>query len=108
LKIISRTDLIDNASLGFEKLEDRVFLDINEAIESVRWPPGNKNFTIHPQSGKKAGQGNGVKPIKEAFAQARQGIKRSGQRRPSSHRFWGSELRSPFSASIFASRLYPM
>lgn len=38
-----------------------------EAVAKVRWPPGGKNFTIHPQSGKLRGEGNGVKPIKLDF-----------------------------------------
>lgn len=31
------------------------------------WPPGALTFTIHKQSGKKRGEGNGVTPIKTAF-----------------------------------------
>ena len=37
-----------------------------DAIKAVHWPPGTGSFTIYPESGKKRGQGNGVKPIKEA------------------------------------------
>ncbi len=33
----------------------------------MKWPTGASHFTIHPESGKKRGKGNGVKPIKEAF-----------------------------------------
>jgi hypothetical protein len=40
-----------------------------EAVRSADWPPGSGSFTIYPQSGKKRGEGNGVKPIKnEAIA----------------------------------------
>ena len=39
---------------------------ILEAIDAVVWPPGSDRFTIHPQSGKKRGEGNGVTPIKNA------------------------------------------
>lgn len=31
------------------------------------WPPGSKQFTIYPESGKKRGKGNGVKPIKDGL-----------------------------------------
>jgi hypothetical protein len=57
LKLVTITPLIDAGGLS----------DVRAAIDAVRWPPGTSNFTIHPQSGKKRGEGNGVKPIKEAF-----------------------------------------
>lgn len=41
--------------------------DIQQAIKSIVWPVGKRSFTIFPQSGKKRGEGNGVKPIKDAF-----------------------------------------
>ena len=43
-------------------------MTLNQALSAVRavdWPPGSGAFTIYPESGKKTGQGNGVKPIKE-------------------------------------------
>lgn len=39
---------------------------VAEAVISVDWPPGTGSFTIYPQSGKKRGEGNGVRPIKES------------------------------------------
>lgn len=41
--------------------------DLQYAIKSIVWPVGKRSFTIFPQSGKKRGEGNGVKPIKDAF-----------------------------------------
>lgn len=41
--------------------------DLRVAIARIRWPPRSRSFTIFPQSGKKRGEGNGVKPIKDAF-----------------------------------------
>jgi Restriction endonuclease BamHI len=41
--------------------------DLLQAIRSIVWPPHKRSFTIFPQSGKKRGEGNGVKPIKDAF-----------------------------------------
>jgi hypothetical protein len=38
--------------------------NIIEAVTSVDWPLGTGKFTIYPESGKKRGEGNGVKPIK--------------------------------------------
>lgn len=37
---------------------------IHTAIVTAEWPVGSGSFTIHPESGKKSGQGNGVVPIK--------------------------------------------
>lgn len=37
---------------------------LHGAIRRVSWPPGSKRFTIFPESGKRRGEGNGVKPIK--------------------------------------------
>lgn len=37
---------------------------IVSAIKKVDWPPGSGSFTLFDQPGKKRGQGNGVKPIK--------------------------------------------
>jgi hypothetical protein len=34
-------------------------------VKAVDWPPGTGKFTIYPQRGKKRGEGNGVRPIKE-------------------------------------------
>lgn len=42
---------------------------LHGAIKRVSWPPGRKGFTIYPESGKKSGQGNGVKPIKNELMQ---------------------------------------
>lgn len=40
---------------------------IASGILAVQWPLGSGSFTIYPQSGKKRGEGNGVKPIKDAM-----------------------------------------
>lgn len=37
---------------------------LHKAIREVDWPRGSGTFTIHPQSGKARGEGNGVTPIK--------------------------------------------
>jgi hypothetical protein len=37
---------------------------LHEAVSRVSWPPRSKLFTIYPESGRKSGEGNGVKPIK--------------------------------------------
>ena len=37
---------------------------VHSAIKQAEWPVGSGTFTIHPESGKKSGKGNGVVPIK--------------------------------------------
>lgn len=45
------------------ELREKLLADIRR----IDWPPGSGKFTIHPQSGKKRGEGNGVTPIKDGF-----------------------------------------
>lgn len=40
---------------------------IRGAVKKCEWPAGSGSFTIYPQSGKKRGEGNGVKPIRACF-----------------------------------------
>ena len=40
---------------------------IHAAVRRCEWPIGSGSFTIHPQSGKKRGEGNGVLPIRNEF-----------------------------------------
>jgi len=40
---------------------------IHNAVRRCEWPIGSGSFTIYPQSGKKRGEGNGVKPIRNEF-----------------------------------------
>jgi hypothetical protein len=55
----------------------KTWAGIQKAIGEVDWPPGSGKFTIYPESGKKRGEGNGVKPIKNGliFELERQGWK---------------------------------
>lgn len=43
-----------------------ILSDLKKAIGSVVWPPGNSSFELNPTTGRGRGEGNGVKPIKEA------------------------------------------
>jgi hypothetical protein len=40
---------------------------IHRAVKHCEWPIGTGSFTIHPQSGKKRGEGNWAVPIKNEF-----------------------------------------
>lgn len=44
----------------WQRIREQVF----SSVQAVDWPPGSGSFSIYPESGKKTGQGNGVKPIK--------------------------------------------
>ena len=40
---------------------------LHDSVGKVVWPSGTKKFVINGESGKKRGEGNGVKPIKEGL-----------------------------------------
>ena len=64
MKVVERVDLIATgpfaASVEWREISDQV----RAAVEQAEWPVGAGTFTIHPESGKKSGMGNGVVPIK--------------------------------------------
>jgi hypothetical protein len=67
MKLMRFTPLIQTGPFPTSKAWARVETDVRSAIAAVRWPPDGPDFTIYPQSGKKRGEGNGVKPIKDGF-----------------------------------------
>jgi hypothetical protein len=67
MKLVQTTPLLDTGGFTSTSSWPRIKSNIEEAIDAVRWPPGADKFTIYRQSGKKTGEGNGVKPIKEGF-----------------------------------------
>ncbi len=64
MKIIEFHDILNPnlflSSITLQKAWDEVV----HAITVTDWPHGSGKFTIYPESGKKRGEGNGVKPIK--------------------------------------------
>lgn len=66
MKILRVERLIDEG--GFSSTEEWKTIEsqITQAIKTIEWPPDSGSFTLYPESGKKRGQGNGVKPIKDA------------------------------------------
>lgn len=42
---------------------------LEKSIRSVDWPRGSGKFTLYDQSGKKRGEGNGVRPIRDMFCE---------------------------------------
>lgn len=67
MKVVHIETLIEKGD--FAESKDWVFLknEIIKEVKEVDWPPGTGKFTIFPESGKKRGMGNGVKPIKDTF-----------------------------------------
>lgn len=67
MKLVQWETVLDVGGYSSTDAFAQVDKDLRDGIEAVVWPPGADAFTIHPQSGKKTGEGNGVKPIKEGF-----------------------------------------
>ncbi len=53
---------------GFSATKDYAAIEhqVVAAIHCIEWPSGSGSFSLYPEHGKKRGEGNGVKPIKEA------------------------------------------
>jgi hypothetical protein len=69
-------DYTDTAAYG------KVEAEIRRAVAATVWPVGAREFTIFPQSGKKSGEGNGVKPIKRGFVETLAGLGWELEKRP--------------------------
>jgi len=64
MKIVHVETLISAGSFASSRQWKAIRGKLHRAIKAVDWPEGTGKFTIYPQSGKKRGEGNGVKPIK--------------------------------------------
>lgn len=69
MKIVKTERLIDAGTFSQSHTWNEIESHIFQAIKSIEWPLGSGSFTIRRESGKKRGQGSGVKPIKQAFMQ---------------------------------------
>ena len=67
MRLINFTKLVDNGHFTETATFAHIEHDLRSAIDHVRWPPDGPDFAIYPESGKKRGEGNGVKPIKSGF-----------------------------------------
>jgi hypothetical protein len=67
LKVVLVDKLLEVGEFAKSTVWDSIFNGILEEVKEVDWPPGSGKFTIYPESGKKRGMGNGVKPIKDTF-----------------------------------------
>jgi len=64
MKIIEFHDIVNRYLFPNSTELNKAWIDIQESIALTDWPHGSGRFSIYPESGKKRGQGNGVKPIK--------------------------------------------
>lgn len=64
MKIIEHHDIVSAGDFPQSPAWQQAWKQVQTAILSTDWPHGSGAFTIRPESGKKAGMGNGVKPIK--------------------------------------------
>lgn len=64
MKIVDSVVLIDKGRFRDKAEWKHRYEQIRAGIAAVDWPPGSGKFSIFPESGKKSGEGNGVKPIK--------------------------------------------
>ncbi|MEK7403561.1 MAG: hypothetical protein AAB225_00495 [Acidobacteriota bacterium] len=67
MKIVAVHTLISVGSYAKSRHWRQARDEIRTAVRSCEWPPGSGSFTIYPESGKKRGEGNGVKPIRYRF-----------------------------------------
>lgn len=68
MKIVHKEDITRKGDFTKSKLADQIDQEIQDGITAIVWPEGATGFYLDPNSkGKKRGEGNGVKPIKEAF-----------------------------------------
>lgn len=67
MKLIGIETLISRGSFPTSATWQKTRTEIADSISKIEWPIGAGSFTIRNESGKRRGQGNGVKPIKNRF-----------------------------------------
>jgi hypothetical protein len=66
MKIIQFKKLVERGAFPRSIEWGAIEQEIRESILKVEWPKGSGEFILYDQSGKKRGEGSGVKPIKDA------------------------------------------
>lgn len=67
MKIVNVETLIARGSFARSHMWQELRFSLHLEIQRVDWPVGSGEFTVYPESGKKSGEGNGVKPIKTSL-----------------------------------------
>lgn len=70
MKIVDVVTLQNRGSYAKSAHWKRTKAQIHAAVRRCEWPAGSGSFTVHPQRGKKRGEGNGVTPIRNAFVES--------------------------------------
>jgi len=70
VKLLEYHDILNGELFHRSAVLKSAWDDIQQAVACTDWPHGSGAFTIYPESGKKSGQGNGVKLIKVPCIQA--------------------------------------
>src|ERR1700722_7094319 len=108
MKIVQIVTLAHSGPFVESETWQKIQGDLLVGIRAVVWPKGSKKFTVHPQSGKKRGEGNGVTPIKEGLikrltrkdgTKRSQSISGSSRIQENSTRFSKAPTTSPSSSS---------
>lgn len=67
MKIVHQQTIVKKGRLANSQEIKEIQKEIEQAIKEISWPQGRNGFYLNPTSkGKGRGEGNGVKPIKEA------------------------------------------
>jgi hypothetical protein len=67
MKVVEEVSLVKTGKFAESSKWKSIRKSIHDAVKDVEWPKGSGKFTIYPESGKKRGEGNGVKPIKDGL-----------------------------------------
>ena len=70
MKLLEYHDILNGELFVRSPVLQKAWEEIQQAVALTDWPHGSGSFTIFPESGKKSGQGNGVKLIKVPCIQA--------------------------------------
>lgn len=64
MKLVATHDLLNGGLFSSSVDLHDAWNDVTAAVAKTDWPHGSGKFSIYPESGKKRGKGNGVKPVK--------------------------------------------
>ncbi len=67
MKIVHMEKLLERGSFPASAAWREIESQILSCMKALEWPLGSGKFTLYDQSGKKRGEGSGVKPIKDGF-----------------------------------------
>jgi hypothetical protein len=64
VKLLEYHDILNPGLFEQSPALQQAWDDVQQSVALTDWPHGSGSFTIYPESGKKSGEGNGVKLIK--------------------------------------------